>query len=51
MENGNLSLDQQIPNCGPRPQDRPFHGGHLRKSENTDIDIMIPNSSEITLMK
>lgn len=29
----------------------PFHRGHLRLSENTDTDIVIYNSSKITLMK
>jgi ribosomal protein L39E len=29
----------------------PFHKHHLRPSENTDIYIMIPNSSKITVMR
>jgi hypothetical protein len=29
----------------------PFHGGHLRPPENTDIYSTIRNSNKITVMK
>ena len=35
----------------PLGVEQPFHRGHLRPSENTDIYIMIHNSSKITVMK
>lgn len=35
----------------PFQVEKPFHRGHLRPLENTDIYIMIQNSKKFTIMK
>ena len=48
------TLKQWFSTCGSRPlggSNDLFHRGHPRPSENTDIYIMIHNSSRVTAIK